>query len=80
MKLSVTFLLILVTLSSLTGEKSSKRTLRDATLRGLLGQTRSCQDSREPCIVPNHCSSHVCCITNTGRQCAMHNACDCKKA
>nr|ATF27390.1 conotoxin [Conus andremenezi] len=59
MKLSVTFLLILMILPSMTGEKSSKRTLRGASLRGIV---RGYCFVEEPCEENFQCCSRCCMI------------------
>nr|ATF27596.1 conotoxin [Conus praecellens] len=58
MKLSVTFLLILMILPSMTGEKSSKRILRGASLRGFLWD--ECSSIGLPCGIHFHCCSRCC--------------------
>nr|ATF27597.1 conotoxin [Conus praecellens] len=61
MKLSVTFLLILMILPSLNGEKSSKRTLRGASLRGIV---RRCSGLGEECT-QSDCCGDLCCSAGT---------------
>nr|DAZ85831.1 TPA_inf: conotoxin precursor I1 [Conus ebraeus] len=66
MKLCVTFLLVLVILPSVTGEKSSERTLSGATLTGdrgtcsFLGQ--GCGDHSD-CCWDMCCASEMCVVT-----------------
>nr|BAS22210.1 Conotoxin Superfamily I1 [Conus episcopatus] len=65
MKLCVTFLLILVILPSVTGEKSSKRTLSGAALRGDWGM---CSGIGKGCGQDSNCCGDMCCY---GQICAM---------
>nr|QGV13647.1 conopeptide [Conus arenatus] len=61
MKLCVTFLLVLVTLPLVTGEKSSERSLSGATLRR---DRRTCSLPGQRCIRDFHCCGHMCCQGN----------------
>nr|UMA82750.1 conotoxin precursor I1 [Conus ebraeus] len=65
MKLCVTFLLILVILPSLTGEKSSERTLSGAALRDKWG---TCSLLGKGCRHHSDCCWDLCC---TGKTCVM---------
>uniref|UniRef100_W4VSB5 I1_Vc11.4 prepropeptide n=1 Tax=Conus victoriae TaxID=319920 RepID=W4VSB5_CONVC len=58
MKLCVTFLLVLVILPSVTGEKSSERTLSGAALRVDRG---TCSYLGEGCKRDSDCCGHFCC-------------------
>nr|DAZ85979.1 TPA_inf: conotoxin precursor I1 [Conus ebraeus] len=58
MKLCVTFLLVLVILPSVTGEKSSERTLSGAALRGDRG---TCSGRGQECKHDSDCCGHLCC-------------------
>uniref|UniRef100_W4VS13 I1_Vc11.5 prepropeptide n=1 Tax=Conus victoriae TaxID=319920 RepID=W4VS13_CONVC len=61
MKLRVTFLLVLVILPSVTGEKSSERTLSGAALRS---DRRTCSNKGEQCEDDSDCCWHLCCVDN----------------
>nr|DAZ86695.1 TPA_inf: conotoxin precursor I1 [Conus judaeus] len=65
MTLCVTFLLILVILPSVTGEKSSKHTLSGAALRGDRG---TCSGIGQGCGQDSDCCWDMCCY---GQICAM---------
>uniref|UniRef100_W4VSM0 I1_Vc11.2 prepropeptide n=1 Tax=Conus victoriae TaxID=319920 RepID=W4VSM0_CONVC len=65
MKLCVTFLLVLVILPSVTGEKSSERTLSGAALRG---DRRTCSDLGQACVHESECCAQMCCLH---KKCAM---------
>nr|UMA82748.1 conotoxin precursor I1 [Conus ebraeus] len=65
MKLCVTFLLVLVILPSVTGEKSSERTLSGAALRGDRGM---CSDIGQGCGQDSDCCGDMCCVV---QRCVM---------
>nr|WEQ50279.1 conotoxin I1 M6.65 [Conus magus] len=65
MKLCVTFLLILVILPSVTGEKSSEHTPSDAALRGDRG---TLSDIGQQCTDHDDCFGDKCCF---GRRCVV---------
>nr|UMA83073.1 conotoxin precursor I1 [Conus judaeus] len=58
MKLCVTFLLVLVILPSVTGEKSGERTLRGDSLVGDWG---TCSDRGQECKHDYDCCDDLCC-------------------
>nr|P0C607.1 RecName: Full=Conotoxin ar11a; AltName: Full=Ar11.1; Flags: Precursor [Conus arenatus] len=61
MKLCATFLLVLVTLPLVTGEKSSERSLSGAILRGV---RRTCSRRGHRCIRDSQCCGGMCCQGN----------------
>nr|UMA82180.1 conotoxin precursor I1 [Conus ebraeus]UMA82746.1 conotoxin precursor I1 [Conus ebraeus]DAZ86160.1 TPA_inf: conotoxin precursor I1 [Conus ebraeus] len=63
MKLCVTFLLLLVILPTVTGEKSSER-----TLSGAKGDRRRCVTVGERCEQFSNCCGGMCCV---GDRCVM---------
>uniref|UniRef100_A0A0K8TUB8 Conopeptide n=1 Tax=Conus lenavati TaxID=1519839 RepID=A0A0K8TUB8_CONLV len=62
MKLCVTFLLVLMILPSVTGEKTSERTLSGAPLRGDRG---TCSYTGRRCRGHSNCCGDLCCYGNT---------------
>nr|UMA83732.1 conotoxin precursor I1 [Conus judaeus]DAZ86412.1 TPA_inf: conotoxin precursor I1 [Conus judaeus] len=59
MKLCVTFLLLLVILPMVTGEKSSER-----TLSGAKGDRRRCLTGGERCEHFSNCCGGMCCLSH----------------
>nr|DAZ86694.1 TPA_inf: conotoxin precursor I1 [Conus judaeus] len=66
MKLCVTFLLLLVILPTVTGEKSSER-----TLSGAKGDRGTCSYVGGECYRDTDCCGNMCCI---GYRCVMTTA------